>query len=55
MLRVCAVVLAALVFVFWGQPTGLVVIVIVLVLLLALGLIELIGRPATRPGMAGHP
>ena len=54
-LRVCAVALAALVFVFWGQPTGLVVIVITLVLLLVLGLIELIGRPATRPGMAGQP
>jgi len=54
-LRVCAVALAALVFVFWGQPTGLVVIVITLVLLLVLGLIELIGRPTTRPGMAGHP
>jgi hypothetical protein len=54
MLRVCAVALAALVFVFWGQPTGLVVIVIVLVLLVVLGLIELIGRPTTRPGAAGH-
>ena len=54
-LRVCAVALAALVFVFWGQPTGLVVIVITLVLLLVLGLIELIGRPPIRPGMAGHP
>jgi hypothetical protein len=54
-LRVCAVALAALVFVFWGQPTGLVVIVIVLVLLVVLGLIELIGRPAIRPGVAGHP
>jgi hypothetical protein len=54
-LRVCAVTLAALVFVFWGQPTGLVVIVIVLVLLVVLGLIELIGRPAIRPGVAGHP
>jgi hypothetical protein len=52
-LRISAVALAALVFVFWGQPTGLVVIVIVLVLLLVLGLIELIGRPAIK--MAGHP
>ena len=49
-LRISAVALAALVFVFWGQPTGLVVIGIVIVLLLVLGLIELIGRPATRPG-----
>jgi hypothetical protein len=53
-LRVCAVALAALVFVFWGQPTGLVVIVIVLVLLAVLGLIELIGRPTIRPGVAGR-
>jgi len=52
-MRVCSVAVAALVFVFWGQPTGVVVIVIVLALLLVLGLIELIGRPATR--MAGHP
>jgi hypothetical protein len=54
-LRVSAVALAALIFVFWGQPTGVVVIVIALVLLLALGLIELIGRPAKTPEMAGHP
>jgi hypothetical protein len=54
-LRVCAVALAALVFVFWGQPTALVVIVIVLVLLVVLGLIELIGRPTVAPGVAGHP
>jgi hypothetical protein len=54
-LRVSAVALAALVFVFWGQPTGLVVIVIAGVLLVVLGLIELIGRPAIRPGAAGHP
>jgi hypothetical protein len=54
-LRVCAVALAALVFVFWGRPTTLVVIWIVAVLLVVLGLIELISRPGTRPGMAGHP
>jgi hypothetical protein len=54
MLRVSAVALAALVFVFWGQPTGLVVIVIVVVLLVVLGLIELIGRPTIKPGVAGH-
>ena len=44
-LRVCAVGLAALIFVFWGQPTLGVVIGIVVVLLVVLGLIELIGRP----------
>ncbi len=44
-LRVGAVALAALIFVFWGQPTAVVVIVIVVLLLVVLGLIELIGRP----------
>ena len=50
-LRVGAVALAALVFVFWGQPTEVVVILIAILLLVVLGLIELIGRPAA----AGHP
>jgi hypothetical protein len=53
-LRVCAVALAALVFVFWGQPTGLVVILIVILLLVVLGLIELIGRPPAQPEAAGQ-
>jgi hypothetical protein len=39
------VALFALIFVFWGHPTLVVVIVLVIVLLLVLGLIELIGRP----------
>jgi hypothetical protein len=47
-LRISAVALAALIFVFWGRPTALVVIVITIVLLVALGLIELIGRPPTK-------
>jgi len=54
-LRVGAVALAALVFVFWGQPTGLVVILIAILLLLVLGLIELIGRPVEQPETAGQP
>ena len=55
-LRISAVALAALIFVFWGQPTAVVVIVIAVLLLIVLGLIELIGsRPAAQPGMAGHP
>jgi hypothetical protein len=41
--------------VFWGRPTGLVVILIAVLLLVVLGLIELIGRPPSRPAMAGHP
>ncbi len=44
-LRIGAVALAALLFVFWGRPTALVVILIAVLLLVVLGLIELIGRP----------
>lgn len=44
-LRIGAVALAAVVFVFWGRPTVAVVIWIVALLLVALGLIELVGRP----------
>jgi hypothetical protein len=53
-LRISAVALAALVFVFWGQPTAVVVIVLAILLLVILGLIELIGgRPPARPEAAG--
>jgi hypothetical protein len=48
------VALAALVFVFWGQPTAAVVIVIAVLLLVVLGLIEVIGRPPAQPGPAPH-
>jgi hypothetical protein len=51
-LRIGAVALFAVIFVFWGHPTGLVVIVLVIILLLVLGLIELIGRPPAEPGTA---
>jgi hypothetical protein len=44
-LRLSAVAIASLVFVFWSQPTGLVALVIAIILLIVLGLIELIGRP----------
>jgi hypothetical protein len=69
-LRIAAVALAALIFVFWGEPSAAVVIVIVVLLLVVLGLIELIGsRPApptppappsppappAQPEMAAHP
>ena len=55
-LRISAVALAALVFVFWGQPTAAVVIVLAILLLVILGLIELIGsRPPARPEAAGTP
>jgi hypothetical protein len=54
-LRVGAVALAALIFVFWGQPTVDVVIVFVVVLLVVLGLIELIGRPPAPSAPGGPP
>jgi hypothetical protein len=54
-LRIGAVALAALIFVFWGQPTVLVVIVLAVLLVVVLGLIELIGRPPARPEAAGQP
>jgi hypothetical protein len=54
-LRAGAVALAALIFVFWGRPTSLVVILIAVLLLVVLGLIELIGRPPARPQTSGHP
>ena len=53
-LRIGAVALAALIFVFWGQPTAVVVIVIAILLLIILGLIELIGRPPTQPSPPPH-
>jgi len=51
-LRIGAVALFALIFVFWGHPTGLVVILLVVLLLVVLGLIELIGRPPAAPETA---
>jgi hypothetical protein len=53
-LRIGAVALAALIFVFWGQPTGLFVIVLVIVLLVVLGLIELVGRPVAEAETSGQ-
>jgi hypothetical protein len=51
-LRIGAVALAALIFVFWGQPTAVVVVLIAVLLLVVLGLIELIGRPPAQPSPA---
>jgi hypothetical protein len=48
-LRVGAVVLVALIFVFWGQPTLALVIWLVVALLAALALIELVGGREARP------
>jgi hypothetical protein len=53
-LRISAVGLAAVIFVFWGRPTALVVILLTVILLVILGLIELIGRPPARPQPAGQ-
>jgi hypothetical protein len=53
-LRIGAVALFGVIFVFWGHPTGLVVIVLAILLLLVLGLIELIGRPPAGPEPAGQ-
>ena len=54
-LRIGAVALAALIFVFWSRPTAAVTIVIAVLLLVALGLIELIGRPPPKPAASPAP
>jgi hypothetical protein len=48
-LRIAAVALVALIFVFVGAPTVLLVVVLVIALLVLLGLIELLGRPPALP------
>jgi hypothetical protein len=53
-LRICAVSLAAIIFVFQGRPTAASVIVLVIILLVVLGLIELIGRPPAKPEIASQ-
>jgi hypothetical protein len=53
-LRVSAVGLIAIIFVFWGRPTALVVILLAILLLVVLGLIELIGRPPAKPEIASQ-
>ena len=54
-LRISAVALIAVLFVFWGRPTAGVVIGLAVLLLVILGLIELIGRPPATPETAGQP
>jgi hypothetical protein len=51
LLRIAATAIAVLVFVFWSQPTGAVVITIAAVLVAVLGLVELIGRPPKPPAV----
>jgi hypothetical protein len=53
-LRICAVALAAIIFVFQGRPTAGSVIVLAILLLVVLGLIELIGRPPAKPEIAAQ-
>jgi hypothetical protein len=47
-LRISAVAAAALTLVFWGRPTGKVVIGLAVTLLIALAVIEFLGRPSDR-------
>jgi hypothetical protein len=49
-LRIGAIAVAAIIFIFWGRPTAAVVIWLAVLLIVVLGLIELIGRP---PGPRG--
>ena len=44
--------LFALIFVFWGEPTALVVILLVVLLLVVLGLIEVVAKPGAEPQAA---
>jgi hypothetical protein len=44
-LRFAVLGIAALVLVFWNQPTGKVIVVIALCVLVALAIIEFLGRP----------
>jgi hypothetical protein len=52
LLRIADVTLAALVLVFWGQPTGKTILVLAGLLLVALAIIEFLGqlpRPTVAP------
>jgi len=53
LLRIAAVAVFVLIFVFWSRPTGLVVLVLAILLLVVLGLIELIGRPSAQAEPVG--
>ncbi len=53
-LRIASVGAAVLAFIFWTDPTGLVVLLIAIVLAVVLGLIELVGRPPAQPEQAGR-
>jgi len=46
---------AGLALVFWGQPTGKVIILLAVLLLVALGLIEFLARPPEATVIAPTP
>jgi hypothetical protein len=52
-LRIGALAIAVLIFIFWTNPTGLVVLIIAIILALLFGLIELVGRPPAAPHPVG--
>jgi hypothetical protein len=54
-LRITAVTLAALALVFWGRPTGKVVLGLTLALLITLAIIEFLARPAPDAGEVSAP
>jgi hypothetical protein len=54
-LRIGAVTLAALALVFWGRPTGKVVLGLTLALLVVLAIIEFLGRPGRPVEVAAGP
>jgi hypothetical protein len=51
-LRIGVVAVAGLALVFWGRPTGKVVILLAVLLLVVLAVIEFLGRPPARAGDA---
>ena len=52
LLRIGAVTLAALALVFWGQPTGKVIILLAVLLLVVLALIEFLAQPPRHTAVA---
>jgi hypothetical protein len=54
-LWIAVIAIAALVLVFWDQPTGKVIIVIALCVLVALAIIEFLGRPPSPAPVVAEP
>ena len=55
LLRIAAVTLAALVLVFWGQPTGKTILLLAGLLLVALAIIEFLSQPPQHTAVAPQP